>query len=408
MKYIILVCDGMGDEPLAELGGKTPMEAADTPNMDRLAARGKLYTLKTVPDGFAPGSDVANLSLLGYRPEEFYTGRSPLEAASMKVELAEGETAFRCNLVTISQGKSGVYDGSCTAGMTMVDYSAGHISTPEAAILLAALAKELNNSHFNFHAGISYRHLLVSDGDFSDLTTTPPHDHSGVDVANYWQAYLENTLLADLMPAAMKILADHPVNKARIANGQNPANAIWLWGEGGKPALPKMRDLFGLRGALISAVDLLKGIGVYAGMEIIEVEGVTGYLDTNYAGKAQAAIAAIKHNDLVFVHVEAADEAGHQGLLPEKIQAIEDFDQKIVEPILAGLAGSDFRLAITPDHFTPLALKTHVARPVPLLIYDSGTDGGSGLVYSEKNAVDSGRYLDNGLEFFNVLLNRHE
>ncbi len=399
MKYIILVCDGMGDEPLAELGGKTPMEAARTPNMDRLAAAGELFTLQTVPDGFAPGSDVANLSLLGYRPEEFYTGRAPLEAASMNVRLAEGETAFRCNLVTMAQDASGQ--------LTMVDYSAGHISTAEAAELLAALAFEFNGPHINFHAGISYRHLMVSDGDFGGLKTTPPHDHSGADVTNYWRCYLGHPILKDIMPCARRILAAHPVNRQRLAGGQNPANAIWLWGEGGAPALPTMRGVFGLRGALVSAVDLLKGIGVYAGMEVIDVEGATGYLDTNYQGKAQAALAALRHNDLVFVHVEAADEAGHQGLLREKIQAIHDFDQQIVQPILVGLTGSEFRLVITPDHFTPIALKTHVARPVPLIIFDSrGDNVASGLAYSEKNAADSGRFLASGAEFFEVLLEK--
>jgi 2,3-bisphosphoglycerate-independent phosphoglycerate mutase len=397
MKYIILVCDGMGDEPLAELGGKTPMEAALTPNMDRLAAAGELFTLQTVPDGFAPGSDVANLSLLGYRPEEFYTGRAPLEAASMDVQLTAAETAFRCNLVTLASDASG--------RLTMVDYSAGHISTPEAAELLAALAAELNGPQAHFHAGVSYRHLMVSNGDFSGLETTPPHDHSGADVSQYWQRYLEHAILRDIMPRARQILAAQPLNQQRLVRGANPANAIWLWGEGGAPVLPAMRDVFGLRGALVSAVDLLKGIAVYAGMEVLNVAGATGYLDTNYQGKTQAALAALRHNDLVFVHVEAADEAGHQGLVREKMQAIGDFDQQIVGPMLAGLAGSEFRLVITPDHFTPVALKTHVARPVPLIIYDSRGHGpASGLTYSEKNAAASGRFLANGAEFFNTLL----
>jgi len=401
MKYFILVCDGMGDEPLAALGGKTVMEAALTPNMDRLAAAGELFTLKTVPDGFTPGSDVANLSLLGYRPEEFYTGRAPLEAASMNVHLAAAETAFRCNLVTLEMGAAGK--------VRMVDYSAGHISTPEAEELLAVLATELNGPHTAFYAGISYRHLLVSDSEFSGLETTPPHDHSGADVTKYWRAYLSHPIFKDIMPRAHEILAAHPLNQQRLANGQNPANAIWLWGEGGAPALPRMQDVFGLHGALISAVDLLKGIGVYAGLETVDVDGATGYLDTNYQGKVHAALEVSQRNDLVFVHVEAADEAGHQGLMAEKIKAIEDFDQKIVGPILHGLAGSEFRLAITPDHFTPLALKTHVARPVPLIIYDSrGTGTASGLTYSERNAESSGRVLADGAEFFDVLLERHE
>lgn len=399
MKYLILVCDGMGDYPLDELGGMTPMEAAATPAMDRLAAAGEMFTLQTVPEGFDPGSDVANLSLLGYRPERFYTGRAPLEAASLKVRLTEGETAFRCNLVTLAQGSDDK--------VTMVDYSAGHISTPEAAELIKTLAARLNSSQVSFYPGVSYRHLMVTTAELTGLKTTPPHDHTGSEVTSYWDDYLRRPLFNDLVQRAGEILTAHPVNKQREADGKNPANAIWLWGEGKAPDLPKLREVFGLSGALISAVDLLKGIGVYAGLDIIEVEGATGYLDTNYQGKAQAALKAIETNDLVFVHVEAADEAGHQGLVREKIQAIEDFDRQIVQPILDGLAGRDFRLAITPDHFTPIALKTHVARPVPLIIFDSQGHGqASGLSYSEKNAESAGRDLANGEEFFAALLGR--
>lgn len=399
MKYIILVGDGMADYPLAELGGKTPLEAAVTPNIDYLASHGQLHTLKTVPDGLAPGSDVANLSLLGYNPAGYYTGRAPLEAASLHVALKKDDIAYRCNLVTLA------FDGTDRA--TMVDYSAGHISTTEAGALIASLAGELNREGLVFYPGVSYRHLLVAGLEVGDLATVPPHDHTGTDVSGFWGAYLANPLFGPLVRRASEILAQHPINQARIKAGKSPANAIWLWGEGRAPSLPTLHDRFGISGALISAVDLLKGIGVYAGMEVINVPGATGYLDTNYSGKAEAALRALQDHDLVFVHVEAPDEAGHQGLIKEKVRAIEDFDTQIVKPIVAGLAGSDFRIAITCDHFTPIALKTHAAHPVPIVLFDSTSKtAGCGLTYSEQNAISTGLRLNSGEEFFSALLSR--
>lgn len=398
-KYIILVGDGMADYPIAELGDRTPLDAANTPAMDFLADYGKLYTLKTVPDGHAPGSDVANLSLLGYRPEKFYTGRSPLEAASMKVALAEGETAFRCNLVTL--------DIKDDTHVRMVDYSAGHITTDEAAQLISALAAELNSEYFRFYPGVSYRHLLVSCHDFPGLRSVPPHDYTGVDVTGHWQNYLEDLAFGELMRRAADILERHPVNQQRIAANKNTANAIWLWGEGKSPEMPRMKDLFGVSGALISAVDLLKGIGVYAGMEVVDVPGATGYLDTNYAGKANAALEAITRHDLVFVHVEAPDEAGHQGLLKEKIQAIEDFDQKIVQPIIDGMKDCpECTIVVTTDHFTPLSLQTHAAHPVPVVIYSPQSTDKSGCRFCERCAEQADSSLANGEEFFNTILGR--
>ncbi len=399
MKYLILVGDGMGDLPMAELGGRTPLAAARTPAMDRLAADGELYLLRTVPEGFPPGSDVANLSLAGYRPVECYTGRAPLEAASMGVELAVGEIAFRCNLVTVAQGDDG--------GLTMVDYSAGHITTGEARQLIEALQRELGNDLVRLYPGVSYRHLLVYRGESNGLVTVPPHDHTGREVGGYRDRYRVVPPLAELMAKAALILADHPVNLARVAKGLNPANGVWLWGEGKAPSMPTLADRFGISGALISAVDLLKGIGVYAGMEIINVPGATGYLDTNYQGKVDGALGALKSKDLVFVHVEAPDEAGHQGLLAEKMQAIEDFDQRIVQPIVDGLAGTDFRLAVAMDHFTPLAIRTHSDQPVPVIIYDSRRQGkGSGLPYTEEAVAKSGGQLADGRHFLEVLLGR--
>ncbi|MBA3014669.1 MAG: cofactor-independent phosphoglycerate mutase [Proteobacteria bacterium] len=399
MKYIILVGDGMADFPLAELGGKTPLEAAHTPAMDSLAMRGELHTLQTVPDGMSPGSDVANLSLLGYNPEHYYTGRAPLEAASLHVTLADHDTAFRCNLVTLAFDQQ--------ERPTMIDYSAGHISTHEAGELIAALAAELNRPGVTFYPGISYRHLLVINQTINNLITTPPHDHTDCDVTSLWNGYLTHPIFGPLVTKARTILADHPVNLARIKAGHHPANAIWLWGEGKSPSLPTMQSRFGISGALISAVDLLKGMGVYAGMEVINVPGATGYLDTNYQGKADAAIKALERHDLVFVHVEAPDEAGHQGLIKEKIQAIEDFDQKIVQPIINGMSGQDFRVAVTCDHYTPIALKTHVALPVPIALFDSrNTAPGCGGTYCEESANNSRSLLRSGAEFFATLLQR--
>ena len=364
MKYVILVGDGMGDLPLAELGGKTPLEAAETPVMDYLAGRGVLRRLRTVPEGFAPGSDVANLSLLGYRPAECYSGRAPLEAASMGVELPADAIAFRCNLVTLEQAGDRV---------KMVDYSAGHIDTKTAAGLVRMLDAELGNEHCRFYPGVSYRHLLVWRRDCAGLVTAPPHDHSDREVGEWWRRYLAVPGLGEVVQKAAALLAAAPENQGRRQQGINPANAIWLWGEGKPPAMKTLQEQFGVSGALISAVDLLKGIGVYAGMEIIAVPGATGYLDTNYQGKVAAALAALDRHDLVFVHIEAPDEVSHQGDLKNKLKAIADFDHLVVGPILAGLQrrGEDFRLTVTMDHFTPLSTRTHAELPIPFLLYDS-------------------------------------
>lgn len=396
-KTIILVGDGMGDRPIVELGGLTPLEYAATPAMDFVAAHGELALLQTVPDGYPPGSDVANLSLLGYRPEECYSGRAPLEAASLGVALAPNDIAFRCNLVTLDF----VEDDQ----VTMVDYSAGHISTPEARELITAL-QQLNQPGLAFYPGVSYRHLLVAADGPEKLATEPPHDHSGKEVGAIWAKLLRSPL-GDTLRRAVAILADHPVNLARRARGQNSANAIWLWGQGRAPAMPTLHDRYGVSGSLISAVDLLKGIGVYAGLKIVEVEGATGYLDTNYQGKVAAALAALGEGDFVLVHVEAPDEAGHQGSRADKLQAIGDFDAKVVAPMLAGLqvAGAPFRLVVAMDHFTPLEIRTHDRLPVPVAVYDSaGGFGPSGLGYSEKNGVAAGVFYASGAEFFDRLM----
>jgi 2,3-bisphosphoglycerate-independent phosphoglycerate mutase len=397
MKTVILVGDGMGDYPLAELGGKTVLEAAHTPAMDHLAAHGTMALLQTVPAGMHPGSDVANLSLLGYRPEEFYTGRSPLEAASLHVDLGPDDIAFRLNLVNVRQEQG---------GLTMVDYSAGHISTAEAHALIAALQAALPAQGLALYPGVSYRHLLVTRVDLAGLKTVPPHDYPQQDVTPFWRRYEAVPVLAEFMRRAQDILAEHPVNVRRLKEGKLPANFVWLWGEGKAPAMLDLQELYGVKGALISAVDLLKGIGVYAGMEVVDVPGATGYLDTNYQGKVEAALAALADNDLVFVHVEAPDETGHQGLLKEKKQAIEDFDRKIVQPIFDGLKKfSHFRVVVCMDHFTPVSLKTHTVDPVPVVIYDSRHATASGLTaYTEANGGRAGLFYENGAHFMKAVL----
>jgi len=397
VKYIILVGDGMGDLPIDELNGMTPLEYARTPAMDFVASHGVLGRLQTVPPGFHPGSDVANLSLLGYKPAEVYTGRSPLEAASLGVDLLDKEIAFRCNLVNMTQAGD---------TLTMVDYSGGHIDTADARQLIAAINKEITSDLFTLYPGISYRHLFVYRGDVTGLVTVPPHDYTGQDVTQFWKSYGHYPELMQFISKACDILQDHPLNRTRQQQGKLPANGVWLWGEGKAPSMTTLVQNFGVSGALISAVDLLKGIGVYAGMEVVNVPGATGYLDTDYQGKVDAALNALDRHDLVLVHVEAPDETGHQGLLKEKIQAIEDFDRKVVRKILDGMnPGQDFRLVVCMDHFTPISLKTHMAMPVPFALFDSRSPAQKNtLTYSEKNGANSALHLLNGEDFFHFLL----
>ncbi|MBM9603452.1 cofactor-independent phosphoglycerate mutase [Desulfopila inferna] len=400
MKYLILVGDGMGDFPLAELGNATPLEAAATPAMDEICRKGELFRTKTIPEGYAPGSDVANLSLMGYDPAKYYTGRAPLEAASMGIALAPDETAFRCNLVTLAFESEKVID--------MVDFTGGHISTAEAGELIAALEEECGGDLFHFFAGVSYRHLLTFRGDLPGLATVPPHDYIEQNIFRFRNNYLRHHSWADLLSKAEKVLAQHPVNRKRLANSQLPANSIWLWGEGKMPQMPTFRERFNIQGSMISAVDLLKGIGVNAGLRIIDVPGATGFLDTNYRGKAEAALEALQSQDFVFVHLEAPDESGHQGSIKNKLQAIEDFDSKIVGYIIEALhhKGVDFRVSVTTDHYTPIALRTHTIDPVPTLLYDSRhTENGCGLSFSERSAQSKNiRLLENGHELINTLL----
>ena len=382
MKYIILIGDGMSDEPLEELDGKTPLEYAKTPNMDRLASSGAFGLFKSVPEGYPPGSDVANLSILGYDPKLYYSGRAPLEAASMGVDLAEDEIAFRCNLVTISRG-----DGR----PMMNDYSAGHITTDEAAPLIKALDNALSPRGVRFYPGKSYRHLMVWKGGSEDLELVPPHDISDREISPYLPKGEAAGFLIDLMKSARRVLEDHPVNKARIDACKKPATSIWLWGQGKAPSMPTLAERFGLSGAIISAVDLMNGIGVYAGLEVIKVPGVTGYIDTNYTGKTEYALSALEEKDFICVHVEAPDEAGHQGDMQAKLKAIMDFDAFIVGPMLEGAKRFDkFRVLVLPDHPTPLVIKTHTSDPVPFVLYNSGDEPCREAAFTEREAAQTG------------------
>ncbi|MBQ3553432.1 MAG: cofactor-independent phosphoglycerate mutase [Clostridia bacterium] len=401
MKYVVFLGDGMADVPSSALGGKTPLELADKPNIDALCEHGIIGLAKTIDDSLSPGSDVANLSVLGYDPTVYYTGRSPLEALSIGVALSDNDVTFRANLVTVS-------DESDYAEKTMVDYSSGEITTEEAGELIAYLKEHMSFPHIELHAGISYRHLLVWDGGSTNVSLTPPHDISDKKVTEYLpKGDGAETLLA-IMKKSHELLSDHPINKARIARGLNPANSLWIWGEGRKPQLDSFREKYGLSGSMISAVDLLKGIGKGTGMNVVEVPGATGNIDTNFDGKAEAAINELKKGqEFIYIHVEAPDECGHHGDAEGKIESIGLIDKKIVGPVVSYLkeSGEDFRILVTPDHPTPLAIKTHSRAEVPFVIYDSGAKEGLGLSYTEANAKQTGIYLDKGYQLMQYLLN---
>ena len=380
MKYAILIGDGMADYPIEKLGGRTILQAARTPAMDSIAARGKTGLAQTVPDGFPPGSDVANMSILGYDPAAYYSGRAPLEAASMGVDLAADDVAFRCNLITIENGK-------------IKDYSAGHISSDEAEILIDTLDSELKTEKVRFYSGISYRHLIVAGSNLgAETECTPPHDITGERKDNYLPRGKDGEFFSGLIEASTVVLELHPINLKRVQEGKNPANSIWVWGQGYAPKFTSFQELYGKKGAIISAVDLLKGIGIYAGLDVIEVPGATGYLDTNYEGKASAAIEALKTRDLVFVHIEAPDEAGHEGSVDKKLQAVEDFDNQIVGPILEHAEASDepFTILVLPDHPTPVSIKTHTRDPIPFAVYRTDKADSDGVETFDEESVKNG------------------
>ena len=383
MKVIILLGDGMSDIAYSELGNKTPLQYAATPHMDFMAQHGRVGLAHTVPAGLPPGSDVANLSVFGYDPRSCYTGRSPLEAISMGVTLGPDDVAFRMNLVTLKPQGSSIY---------MQDFSAGHISSAEAAELVGTLQKELGNSEIEFHAGVGYRHLMVWRGGKDGMRSTPPHDITGKSILDHLPSGDGAAELNNIMNHAQMVLHDHPVNVKRKKEGLVPANSIWLWGHGKTPRIETYREKFGLSGAVISAVDLIKGIGICAGLDVINVEGATGYIDTNYLGKGQAALAALDTHDFVYVHVEAPDEASHAGNMPHKLKAIEDFDRQVVGTVLEGMKKyDDYTILCMPDHPTPVKLMTHTSDPVPFVIYRSGAGESNGASsYDEVQAKATG------------------
>lgn len=402
MKYIVVLCDGMADYPCEELGGDTPMRRANKPNMDRLARLGEVGLVKTVADGLKPGSDVANLSVMGYDPALYYTGRSPLEAVSMGIDLAPDDLAMRCNLVTLS-------DEEDYGAKTMVDYSAGDISSKEAAELIAAVQEAFGSELYSFYPGVSYRHCLVQHSDQDPGPLTPPHDISGRVIGDYLPKDPAVAALLAMMEKSYSLLSKHPVNQKRVAQGKRPANSIWLWGQGKKPRLTPFEEKFGLKGSVVSAVDLIKGIGQCAEMRTPDVEGATGYLDTNFEGKADAALVELTSGqDFVYVHIEAPDECGHRYEVENKVKAIELIDERVLGPILAGLQYCDhYRVLILPDHPTPLSTRTHASDPVPFLLYDSKEEKDNGIsCFCEETAASTGVFVEPGHTLMNRFVGR--
>lgn len=396
MKYIVVVPDGMADYPVPALKDRTPLEAAKTPNMDFISAHGMAGMIKTIPAGMPPGSDVGNLSAIGYDPKKYFSGRAPLEAANLNVKLKNNEVAFRCNVVTVKNEK-------------MADYSAGHISSKEAARLIAALNRHNKNPNIKFYAGKSYRHLaIIKSADPKNLAAsrcTPPHDITGKNIRSFLPKGPDAKILNDLMTWSENILKDHPVNKKRIAQDKNPATTIWLWGQGQKPQLPLFKKKYGVKGSVISAVDLVNGIGKLIGLKVIRVPGVTGYYDTNYRGKAQYALNSLKKNGFVFVHIEAPDEAGHNGDLKMKIKCIERIDKEVLGAILSRYnISDDFRILVLPDHLTPLAKRTHTCEPVCFCMAGKGIPPQGPHQFCEKTAKKSGIFFKNGEKLMNKFI----
>ena len=401
MKYLVLLCDGMADYKFEGLKNKTPMMLAQKPNMDRLAKTATVGLAKTVADHLKPGSDVANLSVMGYDPAECYTGRSPLEAASIGIALTDTDVTLRCNLVTLSDEEN--YEDK-----TMVDYSAGDISSEDAAEIIKSVQEAFGNEIYSFYAGVSYRHCLVVKNGTVDLgNMTPPHDISGRVVGEYLSTHENAAPLVELMKKSVAVLKDHPVNKRRIAEGKRPANSIWLWGEGTKPQMQSFKDKYGVNMGIVSAVDLIKGIGKLAGCEVAEVEGATGYIDTNFKGKAEAAADLFKRNDIVYVHVEAPDECGHRGEAENKVKAIELIDEHILSRLVEELEKyGEYRILIMPDHPTPLITMTHARDAVPFLLYDNKKAAAGCDTFTEDTAAASGVYYDHAPDLMGVLLEK--
>jgi len=399
MKYIVILGDGMADEPIEALGGKTPLEYANTPVMDELACKGTLGMVQNVPEGMAPGSDVANLSVLGYDPVKNYSGRSPLEALSVGVDMEDTDVVLRCNVVTVTEEEP--YEEK-----TILDHSSGEISSADADVLMDSIRAAFDNEEFQYYSGTSYRHITIwKNGEVVDLE--PPHDHLTQKIGPFLP---KEEKLRQMMEKSFPILNNHPLNVQRAAEGKNKANSLWFWGAGTKPSLQNFEEKTGLKGAMVSAVDLLKGIAVGAGMLVKQVEGATGSIDTNYEGKAQAAIDSLLEDgcDFVYVHVEAPDEMGHQGELHNKVLAIEDLDRRLIAPVKKAMeeAGEDFRMLVLPDHPTPIRIRTHTGGAVPYVLYDSTKQRRAVAHYTEAEALASGNYEPNGHKLMDVFLGK--
>lgn len=392
MKYVVVLYDGMADYPVPALGGKTPMEVADKPNMDALAGKAEVGLVRTVAEGLKPGSDVANMSVMGFDPMQYYTGRSPLEAASIGIDMAPTDVSLRTNLVTLSP------DDAPYEEKVMEDYCAGDISTEEARELIAAVEEAFGSDTFCFYPGVSYRHCLIWKNGTTKLgNMTPPHDISGKVIGPYLSADANAKVLIDMMKKSYDILKNHPVNLKRVAEGKRPANSIWLWGEGKRPAFPPFEKVYGVKGGVVSAVDLIKGIGRCAEMEVAEVEGATGYIDTNFEGKADAALDLLTRNDLVYIHFEAPDECGHRNEPENKVKAIEMIDSRVLPRLLEGLkAYDDYKIMILPDHPTPIVTRTHASDPVPYLIYHKNKEVTGVATINENTAKATGVFIDHG------------
>lgn len=391
MKYVVVLGDGMADEPIARLNGRTPLAYANTPALDALSQKSEIGMVSTIPEGMKPGSDTANLSVMGYDPKKYYSGRSPLEALSIGVPMKDTDIALRCNIVTLSEE-----EGIPFAKRRILDHSSGEIETEDCAVLLRAVMEELDRPPYHFYVGTSYRHCLIwENGEVEELT--PPHDVLGREIGPYLP---DDKNLHEMMVRSYEILKNHPINVKRRQEGLNPANCCWFWGAGTRPSLPSFYEKTGKKGIMISAVDLLKGIAVGAGMDVAGVEGANGGLDTNYEGKTQAALDALVRDgyDFAYIHIEAPDEMGHQGSVEKKLQAIEYLDRRVVAPLTAGLdaSGLDYRLMVLPDHPTPIRLRTHTAESVPYLIYDSTNVQKNNWSYNEAEAILSGNYFSEG------------
>lgn len=402
MKYILMLGDGMADEPIEALNKMTPLEAADTPNLDIYASMGEIGMVDTIPKGMAPGSDTANLSVMGYDPKEYYTGRSPLEALSIGVPMKDTDVAFRCNIVTVTE------DDVPYEEQTIIDHSSSEISTEDAAVLLKYVAEKLENDKYKFYVGTSYRHCLIEDKG-SVIPLTPPHDVLGQTIGQYLP---KDETLRKMQEISFELLKDHPLNIERKKKGLNPANSLWFWGAGTKPILSSFEEKYHKKAVMISAVDLLKGIAVGAGVDNIDVEGANGGLNTNYEGKANAAVDAVlnKGYDMAYIHLEAPDEMGHQGSYERKIQAISNMDKRILGIIRERMdaSGEAYRLLVLPDHPTPVRLRTHVAKPVPYLLYDSTRKENHSWKYNEKEAAQSGRFIGRGCDMMGYFLQTEE